>query len=406
MSFFDIIMPTHGRPYLLQRAIKSIRRQKFDDVRLIIISDDPYSHSLHSIQGLLKPHDLFIQRFHATGPSASRNEGLKHITAQFVLFLDDDDSYAPNFLEDLYEALKTAQGDVFAVDFDVAREFRDDDYADVYKFERWYESFKSADFNHLFVKNFLPNNTVVYRSHTLMNKHFREDIGYEDWVFLLDVIKDYSISYLPVRGVVVHKMDYNVSHSRGAKTRASVAETAVFVYRNFPVTNPVIIDTRKHLFAQMGMDYNLLVESDDEAELDNELELLVKQGGMAFEDAFNRGEAFVKENRIKTAIVFYEFWLKYHFQNQGRFFILHQVGYLYSRLGQFDRALSYFNNVLSIMPSFHRSRYSLAEALLRLNQLDEARAKLAWLLDPKNDVEKENKALFEAASKLLASIKP
>lgn len=403
--FFDIIIPTHGRPYLLKRAVKSIRRQKFDDVRLIIISDDPQSHALESVQSLLKPHDLFIQRLNATGPAASRNEGLKHVNAEFVLFLDDDDTYAENFLKDLHHALQTTQGDVFVIDFDVAREYRDDDYADVYKFERWYPSFESMDFKQIYVKNFIPNNAVVYRSNTLKNKQFNNEIGYEDWDFLLSVFSEFELVYLPVRGALVHKMDYKASDSRGAKTREDVLETAIYIYQKYPIVDTSLLKQRKELLESIGLDYASLIEGKkDTAYLDTELIERIEQGSMSLVDVFNCGDAFVKENRIKTAIAFYELWLRYHFRMQGQYFVLHQVGYLYSKLGQYERAVSYFRNVLSVMPTFQRSRYSLADSLLKLNRKDEARAEVLWLFDPKNNVEKENKLLFDATGKLLADI--
>lgn len=405
MSFFDIIMPTHGRPYLLQRAIKSIRRQQFDDVRLIIISDDPHSQALASIQPLLKPHDLFIQRFHATGPSASRNEGLKHITAEFVLFLDDDDTYAPNFLKDLHTALQSAQGDVFAVDFDVAREFRDDAYADVYKFERWYESFKSADFSQLWVKNFLPNNTVVYRAHTLANKHFHEDIGYEDWVFLLDVLKDYPICYLPVRGAVSHLED-------GRAEDSFSVEQLAYVYARFPVQGQ-LVDKRQTALAQVKQDYtNLPVMSKRSAMPVNSLSDLVSGSSrhplladkMRLLDAFNVGDDLYKQNDLAGAIQFYEACVQHYANELGVHVLYHQLGFLYTKQVRFDQAAVCFYRVLTIVPSFHRSRFLLAESLIRLGKKAEAQPLLQYLLNPTNGVEKENKALFEAAKALLKQI--
>ncbi len=387
--FFDIIIPTHGRPYLLKRAVKSIRRQKFDDVRLIIISDDPQSHALESVQSLLKPHDLFIQRLNATGPAASRNEGLKHVNAEFVLFLDDDDTYAENFLKDLHHALQTTQGDVFVIDFDVAREYRDDDYADVYKFERWYPSFESMDFKQIYVKNFIPNNAVVYRSNTLKNKQFNNEIGYEDWDFLLSVFSEFELVYLPVRGAVVHKMNYEASDSRGAKTREDVLETAIYIYQKYPIVDTSLLKLRKGLFESMGLDYDeIVVHEKNNGFSANSLTLI---------DAFNHGDYILKKYGVQAAINFYNQWLENNNNISGRYVIFHQLGYFYLQSYFYRDALYFFKKSIEISPKFHYSRIALVEVLLKLAEIEQALQHLAWIVDPINNIHNENEEIFIAA---------
>lgn len=400
VSFFDIIIPTHGRPYLLKRAVKSIRRQQFEDVRLIIISDDPQSQALDSIKSLLKPHDLFIQRFNATGPAASRNVGMKHISAQFVLFLDDDDTYYLGFLSDLYTALQSASGDVFVVDFDVAREYRDDDYADIYKFERWYPSFESMDFKQIYVKNFIPNNVVVYRANTLKNRFFNEKIGYEDWEFLLSVFNDHELVYLPVRGVVVHKMDYDASDSRGAKTRANIAETAVFIYRKYPVVDSNLLNQRKALFEQIGLDYDEMVVNVKNNKFGVNSLRVISNDSLSIMDVFNHGNLILKQESIEAAINYLELWLENNNYTVGSYVIFHQLGYLYFTTHAFKKSLNYFNQAIENSPKFHLSRIFLVDVLLKLNKTDEALQHLAFLLEHNNNVEKENKALFDEAGRL------
>jgi glycosyltransferase involved in cell wall biosynthesis len=255
MSFFDIIIPTHGNPHLLLRALRSIKRQNFDDYRLIIISDDPSSQTLSAIQHLLREQDVFVQRCSATGPSASRNLALRLVSAEFVLFLDDDDTYVDNFLVILHQHLVLAVGNLFVVDFDFYYEHRGEKFADVYKIVRILEDLNGIDWRNLLVKNFLPNNALVYRASAIEGKFFDDYIGYEDWDFLLSVFVENDIVYIPVRGVNIHKMDYALSDTRGAKTRMNVLETFIHIYRKWKTEDSFVLQKRKDLFESVELDY-------------------------------------------------------------------------------------------------------------------------------------------------------
>src|SRR4051794_37922787 len=116
LPFFTVIVPTHLRALLLRRTLESIRRQAFEGVQVIVVSDVPDADTAAACAELLGRADMFVQRCGACGPSESRNLALAHATGRYVLFIDDDDAYQDGFFAKLHHALEAAPRDVVYVD--------------------------------------------------------------------------------------------------------------------------------------------------------------------------------------------------------------------------------------------------------------------------------------------------
>lgn len=102
---FSVIVPTHDRPELLAEAIASLQRQTFGDFESIVVDDA-------SPNPVIVPSDPRIRLFrHDTnrGCAAARNTGLRAARGRFIAFLDDDDTYTPDRLAMVREALERAQ---------------------------------------------------------------------------------------------------------------------------------------------------------------------------------------------------------------------------------------------------------------------------------------------------------
>lgn len=95
----SVIIPTYGRPDNLDRAIKSVINQTYNQWELIIVDDnDPNSEGrICTEQVMLKYSDdtriRYIKHEKNKNGSAARNTGIRVATGDIVSFLDDDDEY-------------------------------------------------------------------------------------------------------------------------------------------------------------------------------------------------------------------------------------------------------------------------------------------------------------------------
>ncbi len=99
---FSIITPTFRRPELLKRAVNSVKRQTYSDYEHIIVDDanDPDTKRIFDevSDGKIIFHQHSIQK----GAAGAYNTGIRSAKGKYILFLDDDDEYLPDFLEKMY----------------------------------------------------------------------------------------------------------------------------------------------------------------------------------------------------------------------------------------------------------------------------------------------------------------
>jgi glycosyltransferase involved in cell wall biosynthesis len=95
------IIPTHGRPGHLSRALESVLQQTHAPAEIIVVDDldDGPTAAVVQVSALRTeiPLRRVLNRLNP-GASGSRNAGATASRAEFVAFLDDDDAWRPQYL--------------------------------------------------------------------------------------------------------------------------------------------------------------------------------------------------------------------------------------------------------------------------------------------------------------------
>ena len=94
----SIVMPLYNKRSYVRRAIESIQQQTFSAWELIIIDDGSTDGSTAEIPMDDKRIRLLQQE--NAGPAAARNRGIRKARGEFITFLDADDYYYPQKLEE------------------------------------------------------------------------------------------------------------------------------------------------------------------------------------------------------------------------------------------------------------------------------------------------------------------
>ena len=96
-----VVLPTHDRPRLLAEAIASVRAQTWENWDLIVVDDasDPPA----SIPD--DPRCALIRNVRSRGGAEAKNAGAFQARGDVLAFLDDDDLYAPSYLQRAVAAL-------------------------------------------------------------------------------------------------------------------------------------------------------------------------------------------------------------------------------------------------------------------------------------------------------------
>lgn len=108
MMKFSIITPTFKRSQELTRAIASVKAQTYTDWELLVINDSPTDESYSTFSSAINdPRIRYFVNDRNRGVNFSRNFGLEHLSAdsKWVIFLDDDDTLAPDTLKNFHDLI-------------------------------------------------------------------------------------------------------------------------------------------------------------------------------------------------------------------------------------------------------------------------------------------------------------
>lgn len=91
-----VVIPTHNRRDLLDRAIKSVLNQTYENIEVIVADDGSTDGTSEMMERYQDNSNVFYYRNTvARGANAARNLAISHATGQFVAGLDDDDEFLP-----------------------------------------------------------------------------------------------------------------------------------------------------------------------------------------------------------------------------------------------------------------------------------------------------------------------
>lgn len=201
----SVILRTSGRPRCyLERALASVRAQVWPPASVIISNDGaPPVAPLVPLSDDLPVLWLNREPGASTGRSAALNRGLAQAHATWVAFLDDDDTWAPDFLRRLADFV-TAQpnapdlGAVCCRTVAVYEEERGGVFTELGR-EPFNPKLNAVTLADLVRGNRFTNNAVLWRRHVFSEAGgYREDLPVlEDWEFNVRAASRFRIAVLP-----------------------------------------------------------------------------------------------------------------------------------------------------------------------------------------------------------------
>ena len=95
----SVVIPTCNRPGLLACAIRSVLRQSWSHLEVIVVVDGPDRATEMLLDGFADPRLRIFLLPERCGGSAARNVGICAARGEWVAFLDDDDEWLPKKIE-------------------------------------------------------------------------------------------------------------------------------------------------------------------------------------------------------------------------------------------------------------------------------------------------------------------
>ena len=96
----SIITPVYNGQDFLERSIKSVLAQTYENWELLLIDDGSSDNSVQIIENYLEDNRIKLLRNESnSGIPTTRNKGIENSTGEFIALLDQDDEWLPHKLE-------------------------------------------------------------------------------------------------------------------------------------------------------------------------------------------------------------------------------------------------------------------------------------------------------------------
>ncbi len=104
-NLISVILPVYNGEDTIRKTIQSVLSQKFSSLELIVINDGSTDSTVETVKSITDSR-LQIFSYPNAGLAASRNRGIFHCVGEFISFIDSDDLWTDDKLEDQLKALQ------------------------------------------------------------------------------------------------------------------------------------------------------------------------------------------------------------------------------------------------------------------------------------------------------------
>ena len=134
----SVIIPLYNKSATIKETLQSVLLQTFADFEVIVVNDGSTDSSLEIVTSF-DDNRIKIFSQENKGVSAARNHGIKKATSNLIAFIDADDFWFPNHLEEILKltidfttcgmfcsryAIKTAHKNIENISYSISDNFR------------------------------------------------------------------------------------------------------------------------------------------------------------------------------------------------------------------------------------------------------------------------------------------
>lgn len=335
-ALISVIIPTFNRIDLLERSIKSVLEQEYDNIEILIVNDGGESPE-KLLQSLSSSRSIrYINLIKNSGVSASRNTGLKLAQGEWIALLDDDDYYKENHISSLFKAaINTKNKFLYSLS----------EYKTIIKDNTTLSSkpFANVIYNRdlLMVANFIPTPTWFFSKDLIAQAgYFDTELkAWEDWEWLLRASEHTEFECTNVTSVIVNQRPDDHTHL-GIQHRPEMAEWFRRIYLKHPAPNQSIKICREEFLNSISTG-----KENFKSDKVNDVYKLID---------------IASQKSDLEAINIYNAWLKNSHRNFNfDCFIHYNLGCLYFSLNKIDEAKKCFEVAFQLNPNFKNNQSAL-----------------------------------------------
>lgn len=239
----SIIMPAYNSDEYIAKAIESVIKQTYKNWELIIVNDA----STDNTEKIIKTYQAKDKRIKLIslpenqGVANARNTAVKNAIGRYIAFLDADDYWEKEKLQEQIQILNNSDADISYTAYLMI-----DEAGKTIKKRSIKEILK---FNDLLKENSIIFSSVVCKKESIKNKRFKSEWYHEDYVFLLDLAKENKI----FKGLNKRLIQYRVHQNGRSFNKLNAAKYRWKIYRNYLNLNIIVSLYYFTIYLQKGI---------------------------------------------------------------------------------------------------------------------------------------------------------
>jgi len=192
----SVVIPLYNKELYIKDTILKVLNQTFERFEIIVINDGSTDFSAYIVEKIEDPRIRIVHKNNG-GVSSARNLGIEKAIFPYIAFLDADDSWMPNHLEEIISLIKAYgnQADVFVTNF-----------ANKYPNGKWVINRNYKKYKQFLIKNYFKTTffkPIIHTSCVCVSKKALLEIGMfdtrfsngEDIDLWVRLAKKYKIAY-------------------------------------------------------------------------------------------------------------------------------------------------------------------------------------------------------------------
>lgn len=113
MPVISIVMPAHNAEKTIRNAVEDILAQTFRDFELVVVDDGSIDNTAHIVREYtVRDRRVLLVQQEQGGAAVARNLGIERAVGKYIVFLDADDAFSPEFLGSMVCAMDSEDADV------------------------------------------------------------------------------------------------------------------------------------------------------------------------------------------------------------------------------------------------------------------------------------------------------
>lgn len=190
-SLVSVIIPSFNSEKYIANTIKSVLNQSYKHIELIIVDDASKDQSVSIVKSLMNTDERIhlIELNENNGQGYARNKGIEQAKGVYLTFIDSDDQWYSNFLEEQLNFMKLTGAKVVFSSYKRMDESLNKDLG-VFMVPN------KTTYKKLLKTNYMSCLTTVIDIKSLGKIYFKDNLKmHEDYVLWLEVLKRTTIAY-------------------------------------------------------------------------------------------------------------------------------------------------------------------------------------------------------------------